>query len=162
MKKLIDIEKLVQWTLRDEMPKGFRMTADIRHVVKRKLYRRGRLIADTLGAISFDDGDDGNFGKVPGEAHADAQLVADAISALNTSMCFDHRRDVLRLFGEWALIADDCVRPILEMRFDARGSRSQWIAARVGVCSTRGISDDDRQAQCGWCGKIDCCRRWLQ
>jgi hypothetical protein len=135
MKKLIDIEKLVQWALRDEMPKGFRLTADIHHIVKRKLYRRGKLIADTLGAVYFDDGEYDNFGKMPGEAHADAQLVADAISSLETSMHFDHRRDVLRLFGEWSLIADDYAHAILAMRFDTRelvldhglnGTRPNW------------------------------------
>lgn len=127
MKTKIDIEKLVQWAVREELPKGQSISASPWQIVMQ--YAALGVRVDT----SAGQGD--GLGFLAGEPNADALIVADAIRALDTSARFDHVEDALALFGEFAGIALDAARAIVRASFDPRalviscatmGSRPKW------------------------------------
>jgi hypothetical protein len=111
MKKSIDIEKLLQWAMRDELPKGQAVSS-----APWDLITRFGQLGVTVQSGGYGDG----FGFVPGAPHADALVVADAIAALDTSARFNDAEDVSMLFGEWAGIAGDATASIMMAVFDPR------------------------------------------
>lgn len=122
----MDIEKLVQWAMRDELPRGRPVDASPWELIMR--YGALGMRVDTSGPI-------GDYGFVPGEPHPDAVVIGAAIDALDQQAHFEDRDDVLRLFGEWAPIAGDAPDAILKASFDQRaivmskatlGSRPAW------------------------------------
>jgi hypothetical protein len=130
MKKNIDIEKLVQWAVRDELPKGRAVSADIGSIVIRPPQRAGSMSA----ALDRPRSDDG-FGFVPGAPHEDALVVSEAIRALATEARFDNLDDAMALFGDLAAIAGDAAASIMAASFDprslvickgAQSMRPQW------------------------------------
>jgi len=112
MKQKIDIEKLVQWAMREELPKGQSVSASPWQIVTQ--YCALGVRVDVSG---YGDG----LGFLAGEPHADALLVADAIRSLDTRARFQDRVEVLPLFGDFAGIAGDAVDAILGASFDQRG-----------------------------------------
>jgi hypothetical protein len=131
MKKPIDIEKLLQWTVRDEIPKGLPVSAEIGVAIT----RRGRPRMFSVAANFVERGSVDSFGFVPGSPHADALIVSDAIRDLETSARFNEASEVLPLFGEWRGIAGDAVTAIMSAVFDprsiviskaAQSSRPKW------------------------------------
>lgn len=78
MKKKIDIEKLVRWALRDEMPKGRPVSDDLGRVIAARFEHRPMSIA--TGARPEIDG----LGYVPGAPHEDAERVADAVARIRS------------------------------------------------------------------------------
>ena len=73
MKKPIDIEKLVQWAVRDELPKGRAVSTEIGTIITRRARRRPFSVA--LQARREPD----SLGFVLGAPHEDALIVSDAI-----------------------------------------------------------------------------------
>lgn len=124
MKKNIDIEKLAQWAMREELPKGQPVSSSAWDLIT----RFGQL-GVTVQSSGY--GSDG-FGFVPGAPHADALIVADAISALATDARFTDAADVLPLFGEWQGIAGDAVAAIMSAVFNPRS-----IVLSKAIQSTR-------------------------
>jgi hypothetical protein len=112
MKTKIDIEKLVQWAMREELPKGQSVSASPWQIVTQFCALGVRV--DVSG---YGDG----LGFLAGEPHPDALIVADAIRALDTRARFEDRVEVLPLFGDFAGIAGDAVGAILGASFDQRG-----------------------------------------
>jgi hypothetical protein len=82
MKKNIDIEKLVRWALRDELPKGRPVSDDLGRVIAKRFDRRPLSIA--TGARPDID----SLGYVPGAPHEDAERVADAVACIRTEARF--------------------------------------------------------------------------
>ncbi len=132
MKTAIDIEKLVQWVIRDEMPKGRPVSADIGFAIGRYPIRPGS-IARSFGRTPTTG--IGFMGYVPGEPCADARRVAEAIGSLDTEVALSDRVQALRLFGEFANIAGDAVTAIMSSTFNpqaivvnnaAQGKRPNW------------------------------------
>ncbi|MCR6735517.1 MAG: hypothetical protein NVV83_16210 [Afipia sp.] len=127
MKKLIDIEKLLQWAMQDELPKGQAVAASAWHVLTQFA---------TLGVRVQTSGFQGDgFGFTPGAPHEDALIVAAAIKSLGTVARFDSVDQVLPLFGDLAPIAGDAVSAIMCAEFDSRslviscatlGKRPAW------------------------------------
>ena len=126
MKKPIDIEKLVQWAMREELPRGRPVDASPWELIMR--YGALGVRVDTSGPI-------GDYGFVPGDPHPDAIVIGAEIDALDQEARFEVRDDVLRMFGEWAPIAGDAADAILKASFDCRaivmskatlGSRPAW------------------------------------
>jgi hypothetical protein len=124
MKKNIDIEKLAQWAMREELPKGQAVSSSPWDLIT----RFGQL-GVTVQSSGY--GGDG-FGFVPGAPHADALIVADAISALATDARFNDAAEVLPLFGEWQGIAGDAVDAIVCAVFNPRS-----IVLSKAIQSTR-------------------------
>lgn len=126
----IDIEKLVQWTVRDELPKGRPVSADIGFAIGRA--PRPFSIARNLSRAPREID---SLGFVPGEPHTDALAVSAAIAALDTEARFVDRVEVLPLFGDLAGIAGDAVSAIMRASFNpqaivlslaAQGARPKW------------------------------------
>lgn len=126
MKKPIDIEKLLQWAMRDELPRGRPVDASPWELIMR--YGALGMRVDTSGPI-------GDYGFVPGEPHPDAVVIGAAIDALDQEARFEVHDEVLRMFGVWAPIAGDAADAILKASFDCRaivmskatlGSRPAW------------------------------------
>ncbi|MCS3499319.1 hypothetical protein M2189_001720 [Bradyrhizobium japonicum] len=132
MKAAIEVEKLVQWTIREELPKGRPVSADIGFAIGRRPIRPGSI------ARSFGRAQPIHIaptGYVPGEPCADARRVAVAIGNLDTEVRLANRSEALRLFGEFASIAGDAVTAILSSTFNpqaivvnnaAQGKRPNW------------------------------------
>lgn len=127
MKTAIDIEKLVQWAMRDELPKGQAVAASPWDMITQYA---------ALGVRVQTSGFNGDgFGFTPGAPHADALIVADAIGAIGTVATFDHADEVLPLFGDLAPIAGNAVDGVMSASFDPRsivisnatmGTRPKW------------------------------------
>lgn len=131
MTKSIDIEKLVQWALRDELPKGRPVSADIGFAIGRKSVQRPFSMARSLNRVAEVDA----FGFVPGAPHEDALIVADAIAALSTSVPIASEQDARHLFGDLAAIAEPILPTLMVSRFNAQalvtscasmGKRPPW------------------------------------
>lgn len=123
MKKKIDIEKLVQWAMREELPKGSPVAASSWELISR---------FGTLGTrVDESHGSPDGLGFVPGAPHADALIVADAIKGLGRAR-FGERVEVLMLFGDLAAIAGDAVEAIMAASFD-----QQSLVLSKAVQSTR-------------------------
>ncbi|MCK1367333.1 hypothetical protein [Bradyrhizobium sp. 62] len=132
MKAAIDIEKLVQWAIREELPKGRPISADIGFAIGRRPILPGSI------ARSFDrrpTADIWSRGYVPGEPCADAHRVADAIGSLDTEVRLSSCSEALRLLGEFGSIAGDAVTAIMSSTFNpqaivvnnaAQGKRPNW------------------------------------
>jgi hypothetical protein len=125
MKKTIDIEKLLHWAMREELPKGQAITASAWDIVSQYA---------ALG-VRVDVSYGGGLGFVPGDPHPDAIIVADAIRDLDTEARFGHRVEVLPLFGDLAAIAGDAVDAVMSATFNPRaiviskatqGTRPKW------------------------------------
>ncbi len=132
MKAAIDIEKLVQWAIREELPKGRPVSADIGFAIGRRPIRPGS-IARSFGRTPT--ADIWSMGYVSGEPCADARRVADAIGSLDTEVRLSSRSEALRLFGEFGSIAGDAVAAIMSSTFNpqaivvnnaAQGKRPNW------------------------------------
>jgi hypothetical protein len=133
VKTTIDIEKLVQWAMRDELPKGRRVAVDAGALVAgcRPQYRP---FARSLNRPMIErDGDE--MGFVPGEPSDDALAVAAAIDDLDTEARFADRVEVLPLFGDFAGIAGDALDAVMCASFNpqalvvacgAQGVRPKW------------------------------------
>jgi hypothetical protein len=133
MRTVIDIEKLVQWTIREELPKGRPVSADIGFAIGRRAIRPGS-IARSFGRTPTTGV--GFMGYVPGEPCADARRVADAIANLDTEVRLSDRFEARRLFGEFVNIAaDDALTAVLSSTLNpqaivvnnaAQGKRPNW------------------------------------
>jgi hypothetical protein len=126
----IDIEKLLQWAVRDELPKGRPVSADIGFAIGHA--SRPFSMARNLGRAPREID---SLGFVPGEPHADAVVVSAAIARLDTEARFDDPDEVLPLFGNLAAIAGASVTDIMSAKFNpqalvvnmaARGTRPEW------------------------------------
>lgn len=127
MKTKIDVEKLLQWALRDELPKGQAISASPWDMITRFC---------ALGVRVDTSGHGDGLGFLGGEPHPDALIVADAIRALDTGVRVGKTiDDTLALFGDFAGIAREAARAILGSTFDQRsivmscaamGTRPKW------------------------------------
>jgi hypothetical protein len=129
VKKAIDIEKLLQWAMREELPKGNAVTDDVGGIIARR-FRAGTL--GIAASLSQRGGERDTMGFVPGAPHEDAVRVGDAVHSLDDYARFKDRADVLALFGDLAGIAGDAVDAILKASFDQRS-----IVISKAVQSTR-------------------------
>lgn len=111
MKKRIDIEKLLQWALCEELPKGQAVAASPWDVITQYCALGTRI---ATGGYRGD-----GLGFVPGAPHEDALVIAAAVKALDTAG-FDHVAQVEPLFGDMLAIAGDAVAAVMASRFDQR------------------------------------------
>lgn len=111
MKTKIDVEKLVQWAMREELPKGQSVSASPWQIVTQ--YCALGVRVDVSG---YGDG----LGFLAGDPHPDALIVAEAIRSLGDAR-FADRAEVLPLFGDLVGIAGGAVDAILAASFDQRG-----------------------------------------
>lgn len=127
MKKKIDIEKLLQWALREELPKGKPVTASAWDMIE----SYGQLGARIQTSGHGHDG----LGFVPGAPHEDALIVADAIAAISDEARFEDADNLRKLFGDLVAIADDAIASLLTAQFNPRaliigkaivGTRPPW------------------------------------
>ncbi|MBR2117684.1 MAG: hypothetical protein IJ935_03225 [Afipia sp.] len=127
MKKRIDIEKLLQWAMREELPKGKPVTASAWDVVM----SYGQLGARIQTSGHGYDG----FGFVPGAPHEDAVIVADAVGKISDEARFEDADNVGKLFGDLVAIAEDAIASLLKAQFNPRamiiskaigGARPPW------------------------------------
>ena len=127
MKKKIDIEKLLQWAMRDELPKGQAVAASPWDMIIQFGALGVRVQTSGYGG--------GGLGFTPGAPHEDAIIVADAIRALGTEARFEDASEVAPLFGDIVAIAGDAVASIMVASFDPRsivisnatmGTRPKW------------------------------------
>lgn len=112
MKKRIDIEKLLQWALCEELPKGQAVAASPWDVITQYCALGTRI---QTGGYQGD-----GLGFVPGAPHEDALTVAAAVKSLATLARFDSVEQIEPLFGDMLGIAGDGVACILASRFDQR------------------------------------------
>ena len=112
MKKRIDIEKLLQWAMREELPKGKPVTASAWDVVM----SYGQLGARIQTSGHGYDG----FGFVPGAPHEDAVIVADAVGKISDEARFEDADNVGKLFGDLVAIAEDAIASLLKAQFNPR------------------------------------------
>jgi hypothetical protein len=126
MKKTIDIEKLLQWAMREELPKGQAIGASSWDIVSQYAALGVRVDVSHCG-----DG----LGFLAGEPHPDAIIVADAVRKLDEDARFNDRVEVLPLFGDFAAIAGNAVDAILSASFNQQAiviskamqsSRPKW------------------------------------
>jgi hypothetical protein len=127
VKKRIDIEKLLQWAMREELPKGAGVSTSPWELLMRYC---------ALGTrVDTSPGPSDPLGYVPGEPHADAVTIGKAVRALDRVSHFDDEGDVLALFGAWGGIAGDAVRMVMQASFNQRalvmthaviGNRPSW------------------------------------
>lgn len=109
MKKKMDIEKLLQWALLEEMPKGRPVSADIGYVIGRRHGVRPFNLSMRVGVLPDVD----SLGFVPGAPHEDALIVADAIGLLETEARLHDPADAMMLFGEFAPICGDAMSSLM-------------------------------------------------
>ncbi len=126
MKKLIDIEKLLQWAMRDELPKGRPVSSSAWDLIAQFAQ---------LGVRVQTSGPADGLGFVPGAPHEDAVLVAAAIERVDDVATFNDDANVFGLFGDLAPIAGECIAPIRSAQFNPRalviskaisGTRPAW------------------------------------
>jgi hypothetical protein len=126
MKKLIDIEKLVSWAVRDELPKGQAVAASPWDIITQFC---------ALGVRVQTSGPVDGYGFTPGAPHEDALAVAEAVRALANGGLIETADVAAELFGDLLPIAGEAVSLILLATFDARsivisnatmGSRPKW------------------------------------
>ncbi|MBS0528676.1 MAG: hypothetical protein JSS22_04715, partial [Proteobacteria bacterium] len=118
-------EKLLQWVIREELPKGRRVDANPWDAVTQYGALGTRIDVSSHGGFSF----------VPGEPDDDALAVAAAIKQLDRSATILDPDDAIVLFGDIAPIAGDAVRLVMEATYDlralvisfaVRGARPDW------------------------------------
>lgn len=126
MKRKVEIEKLLHWAVRDELPKGRAVSASPWDVITQ---------FGTLGTVVQTGGYGDGFGFVSGEPHDDALIVAQAVRELAQVAHFADIEEVLPLFGEIAGIAGEAPRLIVGSVFDPQrlvvsyatlGTRPKW------------------------------------
>lgn len=126
--KRIDIEKLVQWTLREELPKGRPVSVSSWELVMSYGALGARV--QTSGPTSSDA-----FGFVPGAPHEDAERVAGAIRNLPRAQKIDSESAARELFGAWSPIAEGFIGSLMAGIFNAQaiviskgtiGGRPKW------------------------------------
>jgi len=131
VKKRIDIEKLLHWAIRDELPKGRPVSADIGLAIGRRLRQRAFSIARNLDHRPEID----SLGFVPGAPHEDAETVSDAVARLPTLVPIASEHDARHLFGDWAAIAEPIIPSLMVSMFNsqsivtscaAMGTRPKW------------------------------------
>lgn len=113
MKTPIDIERLLQWALREELPKGSAVAASAWDLITQ--YGMLGTRVQTSGQGSPD-----GLGFVDGSPHDDALIVAAAVRALPTEARFEDRDHVAKLFGEFAPIAGDAISALSVAIFNPR------------------------------------------
>lgn len=148
MKRKIDIEKLLQWALREELPKGRPVSMSAWEIVQ----SYGRLGAriDVSGHGGVDQ-----FGFVPGAPHEDALTVSRAIGGLSTCAQLGDDDDIRGLFAdrtradcvpaEWivALRASSFNQQSLVISKAMQGLRPAW---RFEVSSPQQVKVPERNA----------------
>jgi hypothetical protein len=139
MKKRIDIEKLLHWTIREELPKGRPVSADIGFAIGRRLRQRAFSITRNLDYRPEVD----SLGFVPGEPREDAERVSDSIARLPTSVPIASEHDARHLFGDIAGIAEVSIPPLMASSFNQQalvishasmGTRPKWKFAHPSPC----------------------------
>ena len=129
--KTIDIEKLLQWAIRDELPKGRPVSADIGLTIGRRSRQRAFGIAHSLDHLPVVD----PLGYVPGAPHEDAEIIADAIGKLPTSVPIASEHDARHLFGDLVGIAESSISSLMKSAFNQQalvtlhasmGTRPNW------------------------------------
>jgi len=114
MKRKVNVEWLVRWAVREELPKGRPVSTPPAHLLHQA---RTRDLAAALSPGRRAQVD--QFGFVPGAPHEDALRVKDALAALPHHAHFDDRQEVAGLLGHLAAIAS--LDAVLAMRFNPRG-----------------------------------------
>lgn len=113
MKTPIDIERLLQWALREELPKGSAVAASAWDLITQ--YGMLGTRVQTSGQGSPD-----GLGFVDGAPHDDALIVAAAVRALPTEARFEDRDHAAKLFGEFAPIASEAIVALSVAIFNPR------------------------------------------
>jgi hypothetical protein len=131
-KKPIDIEKLLQWAMRDELPKGRPVTADPEYLIGRP--RPGTFRAPTAQTNMHDD----SLGFVPGLPCEDATRVAEALRGLDNCARLADVDDARCLFGGAIRpIAGEAIASLMTASFEMRtitlkhavmGTRPEWYS----------------------------------
>lgn len=112
MKKRIDVEKLLQWALREELPKGRATTTTPWELVMR---------FGMLGVRVDTSGPADGFGFVPGAPHEDAVTICAAVRALDASARMASEDDARNLFcGALSGLGEHVLSSLMVATFDLR------------------------------------------
>ena len=112
MKREIEIEKLLQWSVREELPKGCAVASSAWDLISQYA---------ALGTrVQTSGGSPDGLGFVDGEPHEDALTVAAAVRRLPTEASFQDADHVRKLFGEFASIADEAIKMLALAIFNPR------------------------------------------
>lgn len=108
----LELEKLLQWALREEMPKGHAVSASAWDTISRHAALGVRV------DVSHNGGGDG-LGFVPGEPHPDAHLVASAVRSLPAETRLSVS-DCRALLGHYADLDPLAVQAVAGSAFNMR------------------------------------------
>lgn len=111
VKRKIDVEKLLQWTVREELPKGRPVSVSAWDLVARHAMLGVRI--DGGGPVD-------PLGFVPGAPHEDALVVADAIKSLDDDFRLQELDDALLMLAPWNAIAGQAADALMQASFPAR------------------------------------------
>ena len=141
--KQIDIEKLLQWALREELPKGRPVAASQWDVITSFA---------TLGTrVDVSRGSHDGLGFVPGTPHADADTVAAVLRDLPAETRLSEA-ECCALLGPYASLDPIAVRAVTGAMFNMRalvircailGTRMEWD---VGLPQARVLRHTNRHA----------------
>jgi hypothetical protein len=139
MKKSVDIEKLLQWAIREELPKGKAASAEPWEILRR---------FGELGGIIVDGGGPrDNLGFVPGEPHPDALAIARTVNWIERDgrVSLADLASVHSLLGDYAALDHLAVKAIMAAHFNSaalvitcaiQARRPQWD---VGTPTPRAV-----------------------
>lgn len=140
----IEIEKLLQWALREEMPKGHPVSASAWDTIT-----RFALLGTRVDVSVFGGGD--GLGFVPGEPHPDAIIVGEAVRRLPASISFT-ATECEALLDHYAALDPLAIKAIAGSNFSPRALviRCAVLGERmpydVGVpCAAPSVRRDRRQ-----------------
>jgi hypothetical protein len=113
MKKKIDIEKLLQWAFREELPKGHAVEASAWSLIETFGQLGARVDVSARGSSS------GGLGFVPGEPHPDALAVAAAVRSMSREHRFS-KTDCAGLLGDYAGVGELAIGAMAGVAFNLR------------------------------------------
>lgn len=144
MKKQIEIERLLQWAFREELPKGLPVTATPWEAISRFTALGVRI--DTSGYGPADNA----LGRVPGEPHDDAAAIAFHVKRLPKNLSLGSEDDARYLLGVLFDLDRDAVMAVMRASYNmaaivihhaVMGSAPEWDLGSPTPSAVRRASD---------------------
>jgi hypothetical protein len=106
MRKRIEIDKLLEWAFREELPKGHPVSMSAWDLIE-------------LGMPVDGGGPVDGLGFVPGAAHEDAKIIGDAVRALDAETRLDQAQ-CSALLGDFAPLDPLTIKAVMQSPFSMR------------------------------------------